>query len=59
MKKAVCLLVSCVLVAMLPLGHAQFPTNNEWEFGWDTDVEPSYDLQLDGDKWKIEDTLVF
>ena len=59
MKKAVCLLVSCVLVAMLPLGHAQFPTNNEWEFGWDTDVEPSYDLELDGDKWKIEDTLVF
>ena len=59
MKKAVCLLISCVLVALLPLGHAQFPPNNEWEIGWDTDVEPSYDLQLDGDKWKIEDTLVF
>ena len=44
---------------MLPFGHAQFPTNNEWEFGWDTDVEPSYDLELDGDKWEIEDTLVF
>jgi hypothetical protein len=44
---------------MLPLGHAQFPANNEWEFGWDTDVEPSYDLELDGDKWEIEDTLVF
>ena len=59
MKKAACLLISCVLVALLPLGHAQFPPNNEWEIGWDTDVEPSYDLQLDGDKWKIEDTLVF
>ena len=59
MKKAACLLISCVLVAVLPLGHAQFPANNEWEFGWDTDVEPSYDLELDGDKWEIEDTLVF
>ena len=59
MQKPVCLLISCVLVAMLPLGHAQFPANNEWEFGWDTDVEPSYDLDLDGDKWEIEDTLVF
>ena len=59
MQKTVCLLISCVLVAMLPLGHAQFPANNEWEFGWDTDVEPSYDLDLDGDKWEIEDTLVF
>ena len=59
MKKAVCLLISCVFVAMLPLAHAQFPANNEWEFGWDTDVEPSYDLELDGDKWEIEDTLVF
>ena len=59
MKKAAYLLISCVLVAVLPLGHAQFPANNEWEFGWDTDVEPSYDLELDGDKWEIEDTLVF
>ena len=59
MQKTVCLLISCVLVAMLPLGHAQFPANNEWEFGWDTDVEPSYDLDLDGNKWEIEDTLVF
>lgn len=59
MKHATCLLISCILVAMLPLGHAQFPANNEWEFGWDTDVEPSYDLELDGDKWEIEDTLVF
>lgn len=59
MKKAAYLLISCVLVAVLPLGHAQFPANNEWEFGWDTDVEPSYDLDLDGEKWKIEDTLVF
>ena len=59
MKKAACLLISCVFVAVLPIGHAQFPANNEWEFGWDTDVEPSYDLELDGDKWEIEDTLVF
>ena len=58
-EKAACLLISCVLVAVLPIGHAQFPANNEWEFGWDTDVEPSYDLELDGDKWEIEDTLVF
>ncbi|MAH29551.1 MAG: hypothetical protein CL959_02570 [Euryarchaeota archaeon] len=59
MEKVAFLLISCVLVAVLPIGHAQFPANNEWEFGWDTDVEPSYDLELDGDKWEIEDTLVF
>lgn len=59
MKQTALLLISCLLIATLPLGQAQFPTNNEWEFGWDTDVEPSYDLELDGEKWEIEDTLVF
>ena len=59
MKKTAWLFISFVLIAMFPLGHAQFPANNEWEFGWDTEVEPSYDLELDGEKWKIEDTLVF
>ena len=59
MKKAAYLLISCVLVAVLPLGHAQFPANNDWEFGWDPAVEPRYELELDGDNWEIEDTLVF
>ena len=53
------MLFTFLIVAMLPSGHAQFPANNEWEFGWDTEVEPSYDLELDGEKWEIEDTLVF
>ena len=59
MRKNAWLLAFCVLIAMVPYGQAQFPANNEWEFGWDTDVEPSYDLELDGERWKIEDTLVF
>ena len=46
------------MLAMLPAGTAQFPSNNEWEFGWDTEVEPSYDLSLDGEKWKVEDTCL-
>ena len=57
MKRTALILLMFLVGAMLPLGSAQF--NNEWEFGWDTDVEPSYDLALDGEKWKIEDTLVF
>ena len=59
MKQISWMLFTLLIVAMLPSGHGQFPANNEWEFGWDTEVEPSYDLELDGEKWKIEDTLVF
>lgn len=59
MKQIAWMLFTFLIVAMLPSGHAQFPANNEWEFGWDTEVEPSYDLELDGEKWEIEDTLVF
>ena len=47
-----------MMLAMLPAGTAQLPSN-EWEFGWDTEVEPSYDLSLDGEKWKVEATLVY
>ena len=57
MKRVALLLLILLLGAMLPSYSAQF--NNEWEFGWDTDVDPSYDLALDGEKWRIEDTLVF
>ncbi len=57
MKRTALILLMFLVGAMLPLGSAQL--NNEWQFGWDTDVEPSYDLALDGEKWKIEDTLVF
>lgn len=59
MKQIAWMLFTLLIVAMLPSAHAQFPANNEWEFGWDTEVEPSYDLELDGEKWEIEDTLVF
>lgn len=59
MKQMAWMLFTLLIVAMLPSVHAQFPANNEWEFGWDTEVEPSYDLELDGEKWEIEDTLVF
>jgi len=59
MKQIAWIFFTLLIVAMLPSGHAQFPANNEWEFGWDTEVEPSYDLSLDGEKWKFEDTLVF
>ena len=53
------LITVLLLGAILPSTSGQFPSNNEWEFGWDTEVEPSYDLTLDGEKWKVEDTLVF
>ena len=59
MKKNSFFLVTLLALAVLPAHSAQFPSNNEWEFGWDSEVEPSYDLALDGEKWKIEDTLVF
>jgi hypothetical protein len=47
------------MMAFAPNSSAQFPDNNPWEFGWETDVEPSYLLMLDGEKWEIEDTLYF
>ena len=59
MRRTSWLLLTVLLLALLPISQGQFPANNEWEFGWDTEVEPSYDLALDGGKWKIEDTLVF
>lgn len=59
MRRTSWLLLTVLLLALFPISQAQFPANNEWEFGWDTEVEPSYDLALDGGKWKIEDTLVF
>ena len=48
-----------ILISCVPNSSAQFPENNEWEFGWETDVEPSYVLMLDSDKWELEDTLYF
>ena len=48
-----------ILISCVPNSTAQFPENNEWEFGWETDVEPSYVLMLDSDKWELEDTLYF
>lgn len=59
MKRGAVLVLLILVSAVLPSTSGQFPGNNEWEFGWDSDVEPSYDLALDGEKWKIEDTLVF
>lgn len=58
--KVRCLLVfSLLLLGFIPNSSAQFPDNSPWEFGWETDVEPSYELMLDGDKWEIEDMLYF
>ena len=58
--KVRCLLVfSLLLLGLIPNSSAQFPDNSPWEFGWETDVEPSYELMLDGDKWEIEDMLYF
>lgn len=55
-----CLLVfSLLMMAFIPTSSAQFPDNNPWEFGWESDVEPSYLLILDGEKWEIEDILYF
>ena len=55
-----CLLVlSLLMFAFIPNSSAQFPDNNPWEFGWESDVEPSYELMLDGDKWEIEGILYF
>jgi hypothetical protein len=55
-----CLLVfSLLLLAVIPNSSAQFPDNSPWEFGWETDVEPSYELTLDSDKWELEDVLYF
>jgi hypothetical protein len=59
MKRIGLFILSILLVAMLPSSAGQFPGNNEWEFGWESDVEPSYELTLDGEKWRIDDTLVF
>ena len=57
MKRIGLFLLSILFLAILPSSAGQF--NNEWEFGWDSEVEPSYELSLDGEKWRIEDTLVF
>ena len=43
-----------ILISCVPNSTAQFPENNEWEFGWETDVEPSYLLILDSDNWEHE-----
>ena len=59
MKRIGLFLLIILFVAMLPSSAGQFPGNNEWEFGWESEVEPSYELSLDGEKWRIEDTLVF
>ena len=59
MKMKCLLVISLLMMAFAPNSSAQFPDNNPWEFGWETDVEPSYLLMLDGEKWEIEDTLYF
>lgn len=59
MKSKSLIVLSIFLLAFLPNSSAQFPDNSPWEFGWETDVEPSYELVLDGEKWKIEDVLYF
>ena len=59
MKGKCMLVLSLMLLAFLPNSSAQFPDNSPWEFGWESDVEPSYELMLDGEKWKLEDVLYF
>lgn len=59
MKVRCFLVFSLLLLGFIPNSSAQFPDNSPWEFGWETDVEPSYELMLDGDKWELEDILYF
>ncbi|MDB3879259.1 hypothetical protein N9295_00280 [bacterium] len=59
MKVRCFLVFSLLLFGFIPNSSAQFPDNSPWEFGWETDVEPSYELMLDGDKWELEDMLYF
>ena len=59
MKVRCFLVFSLLLLGFIPNSSAQFPDNSPWEFGWETDVEPSYELMLDGDKWELEDMLYF
>jgi hypothetical protein len=58
MRMKCLLVISLLMMAFIPNSSAQFP-DNPWEFGWETDVEPSYLLMLDGEKWEIEDILYF
>lgn len=59
MKGKSLIVLLLMLASCIQTSSAQFPENNEWEFGWETDVEPSYVLLLDSDKWELEDTLYF
>lgn len=59
MKGKSLIVLLLMLASCIQPSSAQFPENNEWEFGWETDVEPSYVLLLDSDKWELEDTLYF
>ena len=52
------LIVALFLIPILiPAISAQFEVP-EWELGWDTNMETTYELQLDVDDWDLEEILV-
>ena len=46
-----------LLPILIPAISAQFDVP-EWELGWDTNMETTYELQLDVDDWDLEEILV-
>ena len=46
-----------ILPILIPAVSAQFDVP-EWELGWDTSMETTYELQLDVDDWDLEEILV-
>lgn len=51
-------LIICLLVlSIIPVASAQFEVP-EWELGWDTDMDTTYEIDLDVDDWESEDILV-
>ena len=52
-KFIICLLV----LSIIPVASAQFEVP-EWELGWDTDMDTTYEIDLDVDDWESEDILV-
>lgn len=46
-----------ILPILIPAVSAQFDVP-EWELGWDTNMETTYELQLDVDDWDLEEILV-
>ena len=52
------LFAALFLISMMsPIVSAQFEVP-EWEIGWDTNMDTTYELQLDVDDWDLQEILV-